>query len=58
MRRSKEETSKIVSDFYFALSALLILKMFKFLFSLFGHAEKRLDKKDKIDFKIYDVTTW
>ena len=23
-----------------------------------GHFEKRLDKKTKVNFKIYDVTTW
>ena len=25
---------------------------------LFGHVEKRLDSKYKVDFKIYDTTTW
>ena len=43
--------------FYFTLKALFVLKTFKFLFSIFGHAEKRLDYKDKVNFKIYDVTT-
>ena len=36
---------------------LLKLLRFKFLSWLFGHVEKRLDKKDKVNFKIYDVTT-
>ena len=27
--------------FYFTLKALLVLKMFKFLYSVFGHVEKR-----------------
>ena len=43
--------------FYFTLKALFVLKTFKFLFSIFGHVEKRLDYKDKVNFKIYDVTT-
>ena len=34
--------------------------IFKFLSWLFGHVEKRLDKKDKVEvyFKICDVTIW
>ena len=32
--------------------------MFKFLFWLFGHVRKRLDKKAEVGFKIYDVTNW
>ena len=36
----------------------LVLKIFKFLSSLFGHIAERLDKKDKINFKFYDVTAW
>ena len=26
--------------------------------SIFGHVKKRLDKNDKVNFKIYDVKTW
>ena len=44
------------NTFYFILKALFVLKIFKFLYSLFGHVEKRLDLKDKVNFKIYDVT--
>ena len=44
--------------FYFTLKALFVLKMFKFLLTLFGHAKKRLDYKGKVNFKIYDITTW
>ena len=29
--------------FYFFLKALFVLKIFKFLFYLFGHVEKRLE---------------
>ena len=32
--------------------------IFKFLSWLFGHVEKRLDKKAKISLKIYDVADW
>ena len=44
--------------FYFILKALFVLKIFKFLSRLFGHVGKRLDEKDKVNFKIHDVTTW
>ena len=44
--------------FYFTLKALLVLKIFKFLSCLFGHVEKQLDQKDKVNFKINDVTAW
>ena len=30
----------------------------KALFGLVGHVAKRLDKKDKFNFKFYDVTAW
>ena len=43
---------------YFTSKALFVLKMFKFLSWLFGQAAKRLDKKDKINFKFCDVTVW
>ena len=44
--------------FYFMLKALFVLEIFTFLFLLFGFREKRLDKKTKDYFKIYDVTDW
>ena len=44
--------------FYLTSKALLVLKIFKFLSWLFGHAAKQLDKKDKVNFKFYDVTAW
>ena len=44
--------------FYFTPKALFILKIFTFLSSLFGHLAKRLDKKDKVYFKFYDVIAW
>ena len=42
--------------FYFMLETLFIPKIFKYLSSLFGYVEKRLNEKAKVDFKIYDVT--
>ena len=45
------------NTFYFILKALFDLKAFKFVFRLFGHVEKRLNKKARVNFKIYYVTT-
>ena len=42
--------------FYFTSKALSFLKIFTFLSWLFGHVAKRLDMKDKVNFKFYDVT--
>ena len=44
--------------FYFTVKAFFVLAIFKFLSWLFGLAEKWLDLKDKLSFKIYDVTHW
>ena len=44
------------NDFQFTTKAFL--KIFKFLPSLFGHAAKRLDQKNQVNFKFNDVTTW
>ena len=35
--------------------ALFVCEVFKFLSWLSGNVEKRLDKKAKVNFKIYDV---
>ena len=35
-----------------------ITKIFETLPRLFSHAAKRLDKKDKLNFKFYDITAW
>ena len=54
-----ESPSKIMKNaFYFNSKALFVLNVFKFLSWLFGHAAKQLDKKDKVNFKFYDVTAW
>ena len=42
---------------YLVLKALFVLKVFKFL-SFLSHVGKRLDKKAKVNFKIYDIATW
>ena len=36
------------NDFYFMLKALFVLKIFNFLYWIFGHVEKRLGKKAKV----------
>ena len=41
--------------FYLTLKSLFILKMLNFLSWRFGQAERQLDYKYKISFKIYDV---
>ena len=43
--------------FYFTLKAFFVLKRFKFLCWLFGQVEKRIDLRDKVNFKNY-ITTW
>ena len=43
--------------FYFTSKALFVFKVFKFLSWFFGHIARPLDKKDKVNFKFYDVTT-
>ena len=48
----------IKNAIYFISKALFVLKVFKFLSWLFGHVLKRLDSKDKVNFKFYDVTAW
>ena len=54
-----ESPLKVMTNaFYFTSTALFILKIFKFLSRLFDHVAKRLDKKDKVNFKFYDVPAW
>ena len=42
----------------FISTALFVLKILKFLSGIFYHVAKRLDKKDTVSFKFYDVTAW
>ena len=44
--------------FFFTSEALFVFEIFKFLCWIFGHVAKRLDEKDKVNFKFYDVTDW
>ena len=54
-----ESPVKVMKNtFYFISKALFVLKIFEFLSQHFGHVAKRLDKKNKADFKFYDVTAW
>ena len=43
----------IENAFYFILKVLFVFKIFKV-----WHVEKRLDKKDEVNFEIYEVTAW
>ena len=40
------------------LQVLFVLKTLKFLSRPFSNVGKRLDKKVKVNFKIYDTTDW
>ena len=44
--------------FILAQKAPFFIKIFKFLSWVFGHEAKRLDKKDRVNLKPYDVTAW
>ena len=44
--------------FYFTLTVVLVVKIFKFLCWLFGHLEKRLGEKHMVNFQMYDITAW
>ena len=46
------------NTFYFTSKALFVVKIFKFLSWLFGDVAKWLDKKNKVNFKYYGVTSW
>ena len=49
-----DSPSKMIKNaFYFILKVLFVFKIFKVL-----HVEKRLDKKDEVNFEIYEVTAW
>ena len=48
----------VKNGFYFTLKPLFVLKIFKFLSRIFGHVEKQLDQKDKVNFKTSGVATW
>ena len=54
-----ESSLKMMKNaFYFTSKALFVLKIFKFLYWVFGHEAKQLDNKDRVNFKFYDFTAW
>ena len=55
---TKSPLKMMKNAFYFTLKAFFSLTILKFLFWLFGHAWKWLDKKEQVNFRIYDATTW
>ena len=48
----------VKNAFYFTLKVFFILKIFKFLYLLFGHAEKRLIRKISLISKIMTSQPW
>ena len=42
----------------FHLKNSFVIKMFNFCSDFSGHVGKRLDKKTKVNFKIYDLVNW
>ena len=42
----------------FTSKALIVLWIIQFLFWVFGQVRKRLDRKAKVSWKMYDVTNW
>ena len=55
LRQFLAAESSFKNAFYFTTKALFVLKIFKFLSWLFSHVAKRLDKKDKANFKFYSM---
>ena len=54
-----ESSLKVIKNaFYFYHKALFVLKILKFMSGFCSHVEKWLDLKNKVNFKIHDVTTW
>ena len=53
-----ESPLKMMKCFLFHLKSSFVLKIFKFLSWHFTHIAKQLVKKDKVNFKFYDVTAW
>ena len=54
-----ESPLKIMKNaFYVTLKILFVLKVFKCLSLLFDHVGKRLDWKDKVNFKIDEIVAW
>ena len=56
--RSEAISGNSENTFGVILKARFVLKIFRFRPIFFDHAEKRLDYKAKISYKIYDVANW
>ena len=54
----KRHILRFERQFLGAKKALIVLKIFKYLFWFFGHVGKRLDKNAEASFKIYGVRNW
>ena len=54
----KNPLKMMKNAFYFMLKALFFLEIPTFLSWIFGCAEKRLDVKVLVDFKVYGVINW
>ena len=49
----------IKNAFYFTLKALFIISRYlNFCPDFYDHAGKQFDKKNKVNFKIYDIKNW
>ena len=55
---SESPLKVVIMLFYFILKALSVLKISIICPQDFGYAEKWLDKENKMNFKIHDVTDW
>ena len=54
-----ETLLKIMKNaFYFIFKALFVFKIFNFFSWLFGYVQKSAWLKNKVNIKIYDITTW
>ena len=53
-----ESPLKIMKSAFSPLKLFSFSRYLNFLSWLFGHVEKQLDEKYKVNFKIYDITTW
>ena len=47
----------IKNAFYFTSKPLFVLNYLMFFLCFFGKAEKQLDQKDNVNFRIYDIAT-
>ena len=56
IRFNKNLLKMMKNTSYFILKTFFVLEIFHFLSWLFGYVEKRLNKKSKVNLKIYQVT--